>query len=194
MASKAARKSPAKGRKAGSARKKSPTAPAPEAEKAVDDFSAALKVFQKGDLARAMSLLKTVLQKYPEERELADRARTYLAVCERKLQPQSPRLREAEDYYNHGIFLLNEGELEEASRMFEKVLSLDPGSERALYAQACVHARSGEREKALEALRRAIEANPSNRVLASSDGDFEPLRDDAEFSALLRPRSGGEDV
>lgn len=159
---------------------------------AVDDFTAALKVFQKGDLAGAMSLLKAVLERYPREREVADRARTYLTVCERSLQPRSPRLLEAEDFYNHGIFLLNQEELEEASKMFAEVLSLDPGSERALYAQACVYARSGEREKALAALRQAIEANPSNRVLASNDDDFEPLREDAEFSSLLRRRSGGE--
>ena len=188
-ASKGARKAPTKRKKSVSARKKSATARAHEPEKAVDEFAAALKVFQRGDLARAKAHFKVLLDRYPQMYEIGDRVRTYLAVCERSLQPGPTRPREAEDFYHQGVFHLNRGDLEEAGQMLAKVLDLDPGSEKALYAQACVHARSGEREKALAALRRAIEANPSNRTLASNDADFDSLREDPGFSSLVRAGS-----
>lgn len=187
MVSKAARKSPTKSKKSESTRKRTAVPRPPSPEKVLEEFTAAVKILQKGDFAKARTQFKAFLDKHPEDLEMRDRIHSYLAVCERNLSPRNPRLHEAEDYYNQGVFLLNDGDYEEAGKHLEKALSLESGNEKALYALACVHARQGRKEIALETLKEAIRANAANRILALADGDFEGLRDEPEFSALMKP-------
>jgi hypothetical protein len=42
---------------------------------------------------------------------------------------------------------------------------------------------------ALKALRSAIVVNPANRAQARSDSDFDPIREDEEFAALVTPQA-----
>jgi Flp pilus assembly protein TadD len=99
------------------------------------------------------------------------------------------RPRDAEEHYNHGVFLLNQENHEEALRTLDKALGMDPGNDKAMYAKACACARLGRRDEALEALRQAIESNPSNRVLAASDSDLDSLRQLDGLAELLKRRT-----
>jgi tetratricopeptide (TPR) repeat protein len=192
MVSKAARKRTTRSGKPGPARKRARPAGPKALEKILEEFTAAVKVFHKGDFAKARAQFSAFVEKHPGEAEIRDRVLSYLAICERNLAPRDPRLRDADDFYNHGVFLLNNGEYEEAARALEKALSLDAGNEKALYAMACVHARSGRKGEALETLREAIRANPANRILAASDTDFAEIGQDPEFAELVRSRSRGD--
>jgi len=190
---KTARKGPVRAKKPEPPKKKVPLPRPPGQEKAIEEFAAAIKLFQKRELARARAAFQEVLANYPGETEIADRVRTYVQICDRTLHPSAPRLKDPDDFYHQGVVLMNQQNLEEASRMFERALSQDPGSEKCLYAQATVFALSGRRDEALEILRRAIAANHANRPRAANDSDFEPLRDDAEFQALVRTEQGRDD-
>lgn len=187
---KARQKSAARTRKPEPAKKKSPPPRPPDQGKALEEFGHAVRLLQKRDFLKARDELRAILQKYPDEKELADRARTYLQVCARSLQPPAPRLKDADDHYYQGVFHLNQRNHDEAIRLFEKALALDPESEKILYAQATAYAQSGRREAALEALRRAIAANAANRHLAAKDDDFEALRSDEEFRRLVGGAGG----
>jgi len=189
--SKVARKSPGKGGKTEPLKKRPASAPA--AEKVVAAFTAAVKTFQKSDFPKSAELFKEILKLYPEEREICDRARDYLAASERQINEQTPRLRDAEDHYNWGVILLNRGDTEEAARTFEKALELEPANEKARYALACAHARAGRANEALDALRQAIRENRGNRVLARNDADLESLRSHPVFHDLLKGPGGPED-
>ena len=190
--SKAARKSTAKAKGSEPAEKKPATPPV--LEKAVEEFASGVRSFQRADFTKAADQFKEILGRYPRELEICDRARAYLAACDRHRQAESraPRLRDAEDHYNHGIFQLNRGDFEEASRLFEKALSLNPGNEKALYGRACAFALEGREDEALDALREAIQANPGNRVLARHDADLISLRPHPVFQSLLRGAGDGE--
>ena len=54
---------------------------------------------------------------------------------------------------------------------------------RLLYDMACLEARSGRREQALEHLARAVELEPRYAAHAADDADLEAVRDDPRFPA-----------
>ncbi len=54
-----------------------------------------------------------------------------------------------------------------------------------LYCLAAAHARAGDIAAALKALRSAISASPANRAQARSDSDFDSIRDEDDFVALV---------
>src|SRR5262249_89705 len=124
--------------------------------------------------------------------EILDRVNTYLRACERALHPAGPRLKDADDFYHQGVFLMNERNLEEASRMFERALALEPASEKVIYAQAAAFGLPGMSGDALDMPRRAIASSRSNAARAANDSDFESLRDDPEFLGLVRGERGAE--
>jgi tetratricopeptide (TPR) repeat protein len=70
---------------------------------------------------------------------------------------------------------------DEAKAVLLEGLELHPGNPNLLYDLACVQALSGEREAALEHLRKAVEANPKFGEYARTDNDLDSIRDDPEF-------------
>ena len=154
-------------------------------EKAIADYEAALKSFSRKDYAKAISLFEAVIEEYPIEREVCDRSRTYIAVGRARTASATPRLKEADDYYYQAVLRANEGRLEEASGLLEKLLKMAPDSDRGHYAMASVCSLRDDRAGALAGLAKAITLNPANRTIALNDSDFDALRDDAEFMRLL---------
>ncbi len=81
------------------------------------------------------------------------------------------------------IFL---GEPVRAKEWAERALWLDPNDTQVLYNVACVHARLGAHDKAIELLARALETmHPRMAAWARHDSDFASLREDPGFVALL---------
>ena len=83
-----------------------------------------------------------------------------------------------------GLTLYSAGEYEKAAETYERLLAETPGEARFLYNLACSEAQLGRKEQALEHLRQAIEANPHMKESAPRDPDFDPIRDEPEFSAI----------
>lgn len=75
-------------------------------------------------------------------------------------------------YWLHGA-----GRHAEAVATMRAVLARDPGDALVLYNLACFESLAGERAEALTHLRRAVELDASYRELATSDPDFDPVRD-----------------
>jgi len=121
------------------------------------------------------------------ERDVAQRAGLHIAMCDRRLQNETLNLRSAEDFYNYGIALINSRNVAEARSHLERALQLAPGSDHIHYALALAQALSGDMSNAYDNLRRAIELEPKNRLLARQDADFGPLTHQAPFEALLYP-------
>jgi tetratricopeptide (TPR) repeat protein len=69
----------------------------------------------------------------------------------------------------------------------EQLLRLTPNDSRAIYNLACLYARQGHLEGAMQRLQRAIDLKPSWREAAARDPDFEALRTEAGFLALITP-------
>lgn len=121
------------------------------------------------------------------ERDVAQRAKLHITMCDRRLQQATVSLGSAEDYYNYGVALINSRNIAEARTHLEKALQIAPGSDHIHYALALAQALSGDVGSAYENLKRAIELEPRNRIIARQDADFGPLAQQPPFDALLHP-------
>ncbi len=85
-----------------------------------------------------------------------------------------------------GIALAYLGRFGEAIDSYNKALEIKPDNASAIYNKACAYALQTQLAPALEHLSRAIELNPDHyRTLAQTDSDFDSLRDNEQFQALL---------
>lgn len=161
-------------------------------QQALDIFERAAKALGKHEWERARDHLDTLIESHPEQRDLIERARAYRAVCERALSeskktPFKPK--GFEDLLNHGVFLHNRGEFEEALKVLRQAAEIHPKNEHVLYCLAATAARAGDTSSALKALRSAVAASPANRAQARSDSDFDPIREDEEFIEIVYPQA-----
>jgi TolB-like protein/cytochrome c-type biogenesis protein CcmH/NrfG len=87
--------------------------------------------------------------------------------------------------YLAGGGLIDLGEREEGMALLGAAIRLSPGEPSVLYNAACIYARMGEAELSLETLERCLHDGWGNRGWISRDPDFDTLRDDPRFAALL---------
>jgi TolB-like protein/Flp pilus assembly protein TadD len=78
------------------------------------------------------------------------------------------------------------GRKEEAIREGTKALVLSPGDPVMLYNAACLYVGLGESDRAIDALRQAIDAGYTNLGWMQNDPDLVSLREHPEFVALVQ--------
>ena len=83
-------------------------------ENARKDYDRGVSALQKKKLDEAERHFLDLIQKYPDERELVDRARVYLQICERQRRDPRPALTEPEDFYYAAVLEKNRGNVAEA--------------------------------------------------------------------------------
>lgn len=153
---------------------------------ALAHYEHGLEALQRHDYATAAEHLRQVVDRYPDERELHERARLYLNVCQQRLSdgpatgPWS-----VEERIFASTLAVNAGRHHEALDHLMRVDRDDPDHDYAQYLLAVVRSAHGELETALEHLRRAIHLNPENRARAMSDADLAPLRAYEGFRLLM---------
>ena len=153
-------------------------------ENARKEYDRGVAALQRRKLDEAERHLLDLIQKYPEEKELVDRARVYIAVCERQKPEARPSLSEPEDFYYAAVLEKNRGNVDEAIEHLKRAARKNGGG-KVDFLLACCYAQRGESGSALEHLRRAIDEDQRNRILARNDRDFDPVRDSPEFRELL---------
>ena len=153
-------------------------------ENARKDYDRGVAALQKKKLDEAERNFLDLIQKYPEERELVDRARVYLSVVERQKRAARPASTEPEDLYYVAVLEKNRGNVAEAIEHLKRAARKN-GQGRVDFLLACCYAQNGETDTALEHLRKAIEEDQSNRILARHDRDFDPVRETPGFLELL---------
>jgi tetratricopeptide (TPR) repeat protein len=159
-------------------------APAP-GPKQLAAFEAAMKHFHARQFPEAKGLFEQAAG--GPERDVAQRARLHITMCERRIGEPAVQLRTAEDYYNYGVALLNSRRIADARSHLERALEIAPGSDHIHYALALAQGLSGDLTNAHENLRRAIELEPRNRVIARQDADFASILSQPPFQALIYP-------
>jgi tetratricopeptide (TPR) repeat protein len=166
------------------------TSPQPfNAQRQFSTFESAMRLFHARNLKEARELFQMAAQ--GPERDVANRARLHASMCDRRLQQAPVNLGSAEEYYNYGIAVLNTRNAAEARVHLEKALQLSPGADHILYALALAQAMGGDFAAAYENLRRAIELEPRNRIMARQDADFSYLANQPPFDSLLYPEKKG---
>jgi Tetratricopeptide repeat len=162
-----------------------PVTKKPSFYEAIAIYESGVRGLQRHDYPAAAESFRQVLQRYPEERELIERARLYLRVCERETaqRPAGPQTT-AERVYA-ATMSLSAGDSDAALGHVQRALDQEPASHHAHYMMAVIHSTRSETTKAVEHLRRAIELNPDNRSLARQDADLERLRQSPTVKSLL---------
>ena len=118
---------------------------------------------------------------------LRHRAEVHTRICRRQIESDKVKLKTVDDYYNYGIKLVNDRQLKEAEQHFQQALKMAPDGDHLHYAFAVVRALSGDAEGASANLKRAIELNGRNRLLARSDPDFSSVVRHPLITELLQP-------
>ena len=157
---------------------------------AVALYEKAVESLQRHEYRVALGQLQSILKTYPEEKELQERVRLYLNICERHVSRREADPQSIDERLYAATLAINGGRYDEAISHLRLVRDEDPDHDHALYMLAVAHAQRGEHTEAIAHLERAIAFNPENRARARRDPDLEPLQDDDAFrSALEAPRA-----
>lgn len=157
----------------------------PAHQEALQQYESGLQLMQEGKFDKARVVLGKLVSGTPNE--FVERARVYLAACERNVQRAALTFNSPEEQYDYAVSLLNTGFYEEARDHFESILTRTPKADYAHYGIAILDSMTGQAEECLEHLTVAIELNPRNRIQARSDSDFQDMVDDPRFTELLYP-------
>jgi tetratricopeptide (TPR) repeat protein len=153
-------------------------------------YESGVRALQRHDYQGAATQFRTIMERYPEERELQERSHLYLRVCERETarRPATPQTPQERVYA--ATVALNAGDTSAALDHLTRALSDSPESDHAHYIMSVALASKGDSTQALDHLRRAITLNSENRALARQDPDLEPLRSADEFRDLTDAPAG----
>jgi tetratricopeptide (TPR) repeat protein len=158
----------------------------PEVQKQLKAYEEAVQHIQNQKFHKAKQVLEKVA--IGPSKELADRARLHIRVCEQRIARQpATNLRGPDDDYHHGVAMMNVGRWDEAREHLERARKNAPRSDYVIYALAALDCLTGEADSAIENLKLAISLRPENRYHARNDEDFAFLQEDPRFTELLYP-------
>jgi len=159
-------------------------------DRAVEVFERAFQALQQRDFGRAAALLSQVIGDFSEEKEMQERARVYLSICQRQAGPSSPAPTSYEDRVGAATLAINRGEFALALTRLKALAAEDANDDHVEYMLAVVHTALGEHQAALGHLKLAVELNPDNRYLAGQDSDLEALRQADGYGPILEAVAG----
>jgi tetratricopeptide (TPR) repeat protein len=173
-----------------------PTVKQPAVDPTIEMYAQGLAALQQKKYAKAVELLEKVLAE-SDRSDLRDRARQLLAASrekaaaegaggksegkgkkskEAKEAPAAPA--EPADPFLQAVFEKNRGNHAAA---LEIARQREQKDERFAYLVAAIHAAENRLDEAVQALNRAVELNPKNRIHAFHDPDFAELRKNKDY-------------
>jgi tetratricopeptide (TPR) repeat protein len=78
------------------------------------------------------------------------------------------------------------GDTEGGLKLVERAVALQPEEVGVLYNAACIYATLERRDEALTYLERAVRNGYNHLAWLETDSDFDTLRDDPRFKALVK--------
>ena len=153
------------------------------ADPAIDALTKGLAALQKKDWQKAAGLLEKAVG-LADRPELRERARQFLAASRQKAQAEEAKPARGVDPYLQAVYEKNRGNFKEALEISRRA-GRDQKDERFAYLAASIHALENRLEEAAQALARAVELNPKNRIHAFHDSDFTELRKNRDYRSLF---------
>lgn len=159
----------------------------PSRAASLKQYEAAVKLLYAQEFDKAKALFGKIIHTFEEDKELVERARIHIRLCEQKSARKPPTPRSVDEHYDLAIAFYNQGKYEETFEHLRKALKYDPACDYVHYALAVANCKTGDLETALHDLREAINLKPENRFLAQRDEDFAPLKEDSRFITMVFP-------
>ncbi len=175
--------------KAAPARNVAPKQAAGSGDPALEALTQGLAALQAKNFAKAVKLFERAVE-VSDVPEVRDRARQFLTASRHKAPgggakpAKGAAAPEEADPYLQAVYEKNRGNLAEALEMSRKG-GRDQKDERFAYLAASIHAVESRWDEAAQALARAVEINPKNRIHAFHDPDFAELRKNRDHRALF---------
>jgi tetratricopeptide (TPR) repeat protein len=94
---------------------------------------------------------------------------------------------------NRGYALTKAGFYSEAISSFDQAIKLNPSYANAIYNKAFCLSLMGDLAGAFDHLRQSFEIDPQYREMAKTDTDFDPIRGDERFRAVVEGGGKNED-
>jgi len=157
-------------------------------------FNMGLTLFRMKRFKDALECFLNALKISPDDPEYLDLVgQTYCELGKHKIGESYLRKcikndpKYALGYHDLGIVLSKyKKRRAEALHCYMTAIKLDPDSHYwTYYGVACLHALSGDKEKAINYLKKALEKGFSDQKHIDSDPDLKSLRKDAEFKKLM---------
>jgi tetratricopeptide (TPR) repeat protein len=150
---------------------------------ALDALTEGLQALQQKDWSKAAERFESALAQ-SDRADLSARARQFLASARQQMAEKPVAKDESGDPFLRAVVEKNRGDLAAALEICRKE-GRDQKDERFAYLAASIHAAEGRFDEAVQALNRAIEMNPKNRVHAYHDPDFAEIRRDRDHRQLF---------
>ena len=152
----------------------------------IKQFELGVKLIYKLEFEKARDIFKKVNRLNGKDKAISERIRTYLQLCEQKLEQRRTSFpRNDEERYNLAVVLMNNGRYQDSINQLNKLLKKNPKCDYVVYALAVSMCQLGDDESSLSNLKEAIRLKSENRFLAQRDSDFEPLLNDSRFLSLV---------
>ena len=159
-------------------------APASSSDPGLEAFTAGIAALQGKDWKKAVEHLEKAVE-LADRSELRDKARQLLAIPRQKAGEQGGKAKEPEvDPFLTAVYEKNRGDLQAALEISRKG-GRDQKDDRFAYLVASIHAVEDRIEEAVQALTKAVELNPKNRIHAFHDPDFAELRKNRDYRPLF---------
>lgn len=155
------------------------------ADAALKKLEAGIELFHGDRVAEARTEFEAVIAAGAVSR-LTSRARDYLTACGRA---EAAKDGKGNDAFIEAVMARNDGDLEGALKICTAGSRTRDG--RFVYLASCIRALLGESAPALDSLAKAVELDPTNRVRAFHDTDFDSLNEDERFLSLVHDHSDG---
>jgi non-specific serine/threonine protein kinase/serine/threonine-protein kinase len=163
-----------------------------EYETAESHLERALAIFEESTIdsntAATMLALAHLRYKTGDLEQAQDLAERGMSIFERVFGPESP-MRASALYVLSAVHMAR-GEWSEADTLFDEAQQLTEASlgedhPELFYAEACRQALRGRRDEAIQSLRQALDHGFKRHVAVTHDPDFDSLRGDPEFEAVV---------
>ena len=187
------------GKRAEASNAHSPIAPAPDArtsrtgrpvskerlaeERQQEHFTLGTELFQSRKFGAARRMLEKV--RAGPNTGLSHRAGVFIEICRKRSERKRPLLETVEDYYNHGVQLVNNGQFAEAVRVLNRGLAKDAEAAHLHYVKGVAKVLAGDHGAASRSIRKAIELDSEIRILARRDPDLRSVIRSAPFADLV---------
>lgn len=145
-------------------------------------FERAIEFLQERNFARAQDVFARAC--VGPDQSISASAEMYLQLCRHRTETRY-RPESFEEFYTHGIALLNGREFAGATEQLECALRLQPDADYVYYALAVCCAALGDIEAVYSNLKRAIDLKPRNRIAAQYDPDLHSALEDESVRELL---------
>lgn len=152
---------------------------------AVSLYERGMQALQAKRYREAAETLKAVIARFPEEKELHERAQLYIRVCERQLTPLDSTPKTPEERVYAATLAINAGQVDRAIALLSAALQQDSENDPAEYMLGVAFSLKGDLGSALSHIKRALELNPDNRELVRKEPDLDVVRQTEEIRAIL---------